>query len=196
MNARAFGRLALAAAAWLAACATPPPRPPAPEDVLAARRAALASLRQWRAEGRLALQAAEGSGGLSFHWRQDGARFDLQLVAPFGNGRWRVHGDGRRLVWDLDGERLDGEAGRLWLRERLGWDGPVERLGEWLLAAPRDGRVQRADRFGRPLEIAGAGWRAHYSRYLEVGRRSLPGRVEVEGEGWRIKIAVRRWTVY
>ncbi|MFM1989893.1 MAG: hypothetical protein RJA99_2850 [Pseudomonadota bacterium] len=160
---------ALAAALWLAGCATPPTPAPPPSDATARDWAGRFSVvvdsavpgeRQDAAAGRFMLSSRGAPGARSL---------DLELVSPFGQtlASGRRAADGRATLTLSDGRRL--EAGSLdgLLRQALGWPLPIERLPDWL-----------------------------DDRFETVRERDTGGGVRLaEDSGWRIEREPRRWAL-
>ena len=125
----------VAAAGWLAACATPGPREPE------------------RLSGRLAVQvaatndtAARGFSG-SFELRGDARRGSLDLGGPLGAAAVRAQWSEDRITWDDGRQRRTVDSLETLAREALGEELPLAALFDWLRARPWPGAtaLPRAD---------------------------------------------------
>jgi outer membrane lipoprotein LolB len=133
MTARVLALAALLLA--LAGCATP--RPVGTDGLsFEQRRAALATLDEWSARGRLAVATAERGFQGSFEWRQRGETLDLTVRGPLGAGALRVSGRPDELTVTARGETHVLADPETELSALLGWWLPVTSVGRWLLGVP------------------------------------------------------------
>ncbi len=186
---------AIAAAAWLAGCATVP-RAPVPTPPAGAQDA-LASFDDWHATGRVAVKTAQDGWSASFDWREAGGASELGVRGPFGAGGARIvrtaekvtldTGDGPPLEVPAPFTALDGA-----LVERLGFPLPVEHLRWWLVGLPAPGAPSAV----LPDGFEQAGWTVRPQSLGSVAGAPapLPGRVELTRADTRIRVAIDRWT--
>ncbi len=163
-----------------------------------ARRQALQALASWDLKGRVAVAAGgDGfSGGL--RWRQTGARSEIELRGPMGGTAFRVTVDGAQfVVTDDRGDSLSGEDARRYVLEQLGGEAqlPIAEMRYWLVGAPAPG-APHLESLGPEQRLAAldqSGWHVAYSSYRGVGELALPSRLEIEGAGLRLRVAVSDW---
>ena len=185
---------ALALVVALGGCRTLPVPPPA--DL--AERAALATLSDWHASGRVAVRAADQGFSASFDWREQGGRGELGVHGPFGAGAVRItrssesvvidSGDGAPLAVPAPFDALEPE-----LIARLGFPLPLQSLRFWVLGVPEP---------GQPAEQAGGefrqdGWLVSPSEFQAVpgAPGPLPGRLVLVRESTRIRVVIDQWRV-
>jgi len=146
----------------------------------------------WQLDGRAA--AAVGTLGwqATLNWRQLGAYAEVNLAGPFGLGALV-------LKQAPEGLSLNGappsDAVLSTLRERLGFELPIDELRFWLLGVPSpdaDFQLERNTQ-DRALKLTQAGWTLNYDRYLPVNGDLLPTRVVLQREDVRVRIAVDHW---
>ena len=184
--------LALAAAAVLAGCATPPVAPPTGATADPSR------LEQWTAAGRLALATGGEGGSGAFTWQQQSATTRLDLRGPFGAGALQVVVTPDSLsVADGAGRALDAEAARAELRARLGADLPWGSLRYWMLGVPApDAPAEVTEAPAAPLRlIEQSGWSIGYDAFTPVGGLSLPRRLTATSGAVRVRVLVDQWTI-
>jgi outer membrane lipoprotein LolB len=146
----------------------------------------------WRLDGRAA--AAVGTQGwqASLDWRQDGLLAEVHLAGPFGLGALVIK-------QGPDGLSLNGappsDAVLEQVKDRLGFDPPLQALRFWLLGVPEPGAAFELTRNAqdRAQQLIQAGWTLNYDRYLPVNGDLLPTRVVLTLEGIRVRIAVDHW---
>jgi len=189
----------LVALGLLAGCRTAPPAVivgPGADAPWPEQRAALEKLERYSLNGRVAV-AANGQGfSASLRYQQLPRSSNLALDGPLGIGGLRVVLEGEDLeIATSRGEKLDGDAARAALEQRLGVALPLAELRWWLLGipAPGDATVNQDDGTGEIHDCTQAGWRVSInSRATGLGF-SLPQRLTAEREGARLKLLVERW---
>lgn len=193
-------RTALAAVALLiSACRTvPPPAPvigPGADAPWPQQYAALAQLRQYSMNGRVAV-AAKGQGfSANLRFSRVPERSELMLDGPMGIGGYRVTLAGDDLeVSGSNGEKLDGAVARGEMERRLGVALPVEDLHWWLLGVPAPGDAVRNEAANEELlGFEQNGWNVSIQARMPALGFSLPQRLTVEREGARMKLLVEQW---
>jgi outer membrane lipoprotein LolB len=189
----------LVALGLLAGCRTAPPAAivgPGADAPWSEQRAALEKLERYSLNGRVAV-AANGQGfSASLRYQQLPRSSNLALDGPLGIGGLRVVLEGEDLeIATSRGEKLDGDAARAALEQRLGIALPLAELRWWLLGipAPGDATVNQDGGTGEIHDFTQAGWRVSInSRAAGLGF-SLPQRLTAERDGARLKLLVERW---
>jgi outer membrane lipoprotein LolB len=184
--------LILVCSTVLAACVTtrraPPPLPEGWEQ----RVAALQGLSSWRLDGRAAVAAGTQGWQASLNWHESDAWAEVHLSGPFGVGSLV-------LKRTPDGLSLNGappsDAVLAQLRERLGFELPIDHLRFWLLGVPDPSapfEFTRNDQ-DRASQLTQDGWTIDYDRYMPVNGDLLPARLVLRRAGVRVRIVVDRW---
>jgi len=189
---------ALAAAAALAACATPrlvPVAPPAATLSWPERRATLQALPAFELRGRVAISTGSDGFSARLHWNQAGPQSELALDGPLGVGGTRISSDGERLeVTTSKGERLDRDAAQAELQARLGFEPPIGELRYWVLGvpAPTAGAAQETlDAESHLIALDQDGWHVDYSEYRADAR---PSRVTLTRGTVRVRLLIDHWS--
>jgi outer membrane lipoprotein LolB len=177
---------------WLAGCASPPQRGPAPAI-------ALEQLDHWQARGRIGVSGAGGGGSGSFEWQQRADAASIQIRGPVGIGSVRLHVRGEASNPQLqletgDGAILESDAAWAALEARLGANLPAGNLRYWLLglAAPGPHEWRPANDAGE-VTLEQQGWRIDYQRYSDDAGARVPTRLRATSGDARVRIVIDRW---
>jgi len=81
------------------------------------------------------------------------------------------------------------------LRERLGFDLPIDHLRFWLLGVPDPSAAFDLERNeqDRASQLTQDDWNIDYDRYMPVNGDLLPSHLVLRRAGVRVRIAVDRW---
>lgn len=174
----------------LTACATPPPPASVPMPIAVERN----GLDAFFLSGRFSIRHESKSYVGQLTWRHDGARDELLLSSPFGQGL-------AEIISDAGGARLTGSDGRSQtaasadelLQSALAYPVSLSQLLGWLRGwNPADGKIAR-DALGRPLHLSHEDWRIDYD-YDSDDPQALPGRLFVEREGgFTLRLRIDEW---
>src|SRR5882724_8347259 len=149
----------------LAACATVRPQPHPPSVSWEQRVTALQQAHGWRLDGRAAVAIGTQGWQATLNRRQSGMLAEVHLSGPFGIGALA-------LKQGPDGLSLNGappsDAVLAQVKEKLGFDLPLENLHYWLLGVPNPASTFDLSRNGqdRAAALTQAGWSVAYDRYL------------------------------
>lgn len=192
----------VAASLLLCACVAQSTRPALDDQTQLAhqreREATLAARPDWSASGRLGVSDGRDGGSGSLEWSQRGDSYRFSVHAPVTGKTWTLAGDAHHAV--LEGVRDQpaegGDAAALLERE-LGWHVPVGGLARWArgMRAGDAARVHfRAD--GLPASIEEAGWKIDYLDYDDALVPPLPTKVFASKDGYKVRLAIREWTLH
>jgi outer membrane lipoprotein LolB len=191
--------LVLCAGLLVSACAVRAPvSPSVPESAWLQHRAAVETLTDWQAHGRVAIRNDDDGWSADFDWQQRGASYRIRLRGPFGQGAVELHGDSlgvwlkrqdKAPVYARDVEHL--------LQAETGWQLPVLGLSDWLRGLPVDSEPAALDwdQQGRLQTLQQDGWNIAYGRYRDVGERQLPDKLQLLRDQLRVKVVVDEWQV-
>ena len=180
----------IAGCAVLAACATTRPAiAPAPWEQ---RLSELEHASAWQLDGRAAVSLGTQGWQASLDWRQHGASSEVHLAGPFGVGALVLTAtpEGISLTGAAPSEEVAAQ-----LRERLGFDLPIDSLRFWLQGIPDPSSAFELTRNNqdRALELWQAGWSIQYDGYMPNNGDLLPARLVLRRANARVRIAVDRW---
>jgi outer membrane lipoprotein LolB len=182
----------------LASCRTAPVRhePSAASQAWEVRRPQLQGRDQFVLKGRVAV--ATGSDGFNarLRWTQKGKQTHMALDGPLGVGGVQVTSDGSAVsIVTSRGDRLENEAARTELTNRLGFDPPIESLRYWVLGVPEPGHPAQEllDPQQRLAKLEQDGWQIQYTDYMSVGGEWLPSKLTLVRGGIRVRLVVDGW---
>src|SRR4051812_26586661 len=186
----------VAAAVLLASCRTVPVRSPATSQVWEVRRPQLQAREQFELKGRVAV--ATGSDGFNarLRWTQDGKQTHMSLDGPLGAGGVQVTSNGSAVsIVTSRGDRLDNDAARAELANRLGFDPPIDNLRYWVLGVPEPSHPaqETLDAQQRLATLEQDGWQIQYTDYMSVGGEWLPSKLTLQRQGIRVRLVVDGW---
>jgi outer membrane lipoprotein LolB len=182
----------------LAACSQLPPRPlsdTTPEQSWQLRQQQLRQLTHWQLSGRLAVQNDHEAWHMSLNWQQRQERYDINIIAPLGQGAMQLHGDAVAVTLLTDeGETLHSSDPDLLLYQRLGWKVPVSALRYWVLGLPAPGEsTQQLDDYGRLIHLTQADWEIALLDYQPQHGVELPRKVFIDNHLARVRLVISRW---
>jgi outer membrane lipoprotein LolB len=180
----------IACCAALAGCATTPPAiAPAP---WAQRLSELEHASAWQLDGRAAVSVGTQGWQASLDWRQRGDSSEVHLAGPFGVGALVLEATPAGI--SVNGAPPGGEVAAQ-LRERLGFELPIDSLRFWLQGIPDPGSDFELTRNSqdRALELTQTGWSIEYDGYMANNGDLLPARLVLRRGDARVRIAVDRW---
>jgi outer membrane lipoprotein LolB len=183
----------------LASCRTVPVHhetQPASAQSWEARRPQLQARDQFELKGRVAV--ATGSDGFNarLRWTQSGKQTHMSLDGPLGAGGVQVTSDGTGVsIVTSRGDRLDNDAARAELTQRLGFDPPIDSLRYWVLGVPEPGHPaqETLDPQQRLAALEQDGWQVLYTDYMSVGGEWLPSKLTLQRHGIRVRLVVDGW---
>jgi outer membrane lipoprotein LolB len=182
----------------LASCRTVPVQHEAPISAQSweTRRPQLQARDQFELKGRVAV--ATGSDGFNarLRWTQNGKQTHMSLDGPLGAGGVQVTSDGSGVsIVTSRGDRLDNDAARAELTNRLGFDPPIDSLRYWVLGVPEPGHPaqETLDPQQRLAALEQDGWQVLYTDYMSVGGEWLPSKLTLQRQGIRVRLVVDGW---
>jgi len=184
--------------AMLASCRTVPVRHEVPvaSQSWEARRPQLQARDKFELKGRVAV--ATGSDGFNarLRWTQDGKQTHMSLDGPLGAGGVQVTSDGSAVsIVTSRGDRLNDDAARAELANRLGFDPPIDSLRYWVLGVPEPGHPaqESLDVQQRLATLDQDGWQILYTDYMSVNGEWLPSKLTLQRQGIRVRLVVDGW---
>lgn len=191
----------LALCLMLGGCAVFKPAPaPAPKPLVGgweAHRDAVARLENYTLDGRAAIQRGSEGGSLKFHWTQVGHDTDLRLMAPLGQGSFRIERtDSSVALTGKDGLRHVAGNLETLMQQHLQWSFPVEGARYWVRGMPDPSAPVdklKLDSAGLLAELAQSGWRISALGYVRVGAVDLPNRLLLAAGEVKIRLVIDKW---
>ena len=128
-------------------------------------------------------------------WQQNNDQFNIEFSGPFGQGGFSLRGDNNSVVLNIAKEApIKGAKTSKILRERLGWEIPVENAKYWLLGIPSPLTKSRATlKDERLTALIQDGWNISYPKYKKVGNHYLPTRIVISKDKLNFLIVIYQW---
>ncbi|MGP8227796.1 MAG: lipoprotein insertase outer membrane protein LolB [Steroidobacteraceae bacterium] len=180
----------IAGCAVLAGCVTPRPAPaPSPWEQ---RLSELEHASSWQLDGRAAVSLGTQGWQASLDWRQRGGSSEVHLAGPFGAGALVLMATPEGI--SLNGAPPSAEVAAQ-LRDRLGFELPINSLRFWLQGIPDPNSAFELTRNqqDRALQLTQGGWSIEYDKYMPNHGDLLPARLVLQRADARVRIAVDRW---
>jgi outer membrane lipoprotein LolB len=160
------------------------------------RRPQLQARDRFELKGRVAV--ATGSDGFNarLRWTQSGKQTHMSLDGPLGAGGVQVTSDGSAVsIVTSRGDRLENDAARAELKNRLGFDPPIDSLRYWVLGVPEPGHPaqESLDSQQRLATLEQDGWQILYTNYMSVRGEWLPSKLTLQRQGVRLRLVVDGW---
>lgn len=182
----------------LAACAGGLPRPAPPP--LAPPVDALEAIRDWRVDGRIAIQRGDEGWSAKLRWDQRTDGYQVRLIAPLGRGTYELAGDASRVELSVpDGRTFAAADAEALMSEHLGWSLPVSGAEYWMrgLVAPgSEPAYIRRDEAGQLTDLEQAGWRVSILKRSASGGFNLPAKLFMHYGDMKVRILVANWTLH
>jgi outer membrane lipoprotein LolB len=175
----------------LSACVTTRPLPH-PQTTWGQRLGELQNTAAWQFDGRAAVAIGQQGWQAALDWRQSDSGAEVHLAGPLGIGALVLKQTPAGL--SLNGAP-PSDAVLSQVREKFGFDPPLENLRYWLLGVPNPGStydVARNDQ-DRAKALSQAGWSIGYDRYLPVAGDVLPARLVLTRGDVRVRIIIDHW---
>jgi len=186
----------LTALALLAGCATPVET--ATHPAWPARQRALAALRDWSVNGRLAVTTAQEGWHVSLYWVQQGPVYSIDLIGPLGQGRVRIQGDAQGVALrTADGQFQRATDADELLERAVGVRIPLNGLLYWVRGLPAPGQPDSLalDEQGRLSRLEQGGWQIDYLDYMPVAPLELPRRIRATQGEIKVQVIVNEWSL-
>ena len=178
-------------------------RPPAVAD-WEAQRENVRQLDQWELRGRIGINVEDdpdASGQGSIDWRQLNNSSLIRVSGPLGVGGWLLSWEPTKVMLsDKNGEHTlqyrGPDAAAQFVQDQLGWPFPADSLSYWLRCLAAPGAQTAAAEWGESGELRSfsqLGWQVSCQRYATFDNYIMPTRIRMEGNGVRLKLAVKDW---
>jgi outer membrane lipoprotein LolB len=149
--------------------------------------------------GRVNVRTDRGAYPGSIRWQHGPSIDEVWLFSPVGSAVAHMRQDpSGALLVASDGKEYRAEDVHALARDVLGWDLPLNGLQYWVRGLPwpaLDSTDEQRDESGRPKLLKQAGWRVAYIDWTPAGVAGLPSKLDVAGEGLRMRLVIDRWKV-
>ena len=159
------------------------------------RRATLAALNEFKADGKIALRTSERAESASMIWVQSGDSSYVNLSGPLGTGATNLRSDGKTVTITRNEDTLSYDADSYETLDEFGI--PVGTVGYWARGIPDPSLVIDAISVEGNLlrSLAQSGWTITYTGYDYFGSFTLPTRLQLSKGDSLVKIFLYDWSL-
>lgn len=165
----------------------------------AAREQQLANADHWTLEGLIAVSNGKDGGSGTLTWIQNGDRYDVTVRYNPITGQ-SVHltgGPDGAVLEGVKGGPLQGASAEALMRRAIGWDVPLDELRAWVLAVRAQGGDAELS-FGDnklPSLLQQDGWAVSYPVWDMTRQPPLPTKVFAENPPYKVRLAIKSWSL-
>jgi outer membrane lipoprotein LolB len=156
----------------------------------------LSTLRDWRLEGKLAVNDGKEGGSGKLDWHEQPGGSSLSFRGALGRGAWRLRSNETGAALELaDGTTRHADTIEQLVIEYVGWSIPVEHLASWVrgLAAPGQWEMRELDEQGSLRALSQNGWRIEYGSYKEITGIEMPRKLTARRNDYTVKLVISQW---
>lgn len=162
-----------------------------------ARESSLGAMNHWTLTAHIGVSDGHDGGSGQLVWRQHGDRFSFVVHAPVTGRTWTLTGDKTRAVLEgVDPQTdFDSNAQRL-LKQRLGWDVPLDDLVDWVRGMRADNQQATLvfDAHNLPAVLVQNGWKVEYRAWFAEHDPPLPRKVFASKGPAHVRMLIENWS--
>lgn len=190
----------ICATLFLSGCAqfATPPKQRLPSYTWAQRLAILSNIHSWNLDGAISIQSSKGADMGSFTWRQQNATYRIALSGPLGIGGIKIQGQPGKVTLSKSAkETYSASNPEQLMQQRLGWQIPLTNLNYWVrgIPAPNMAAEKKLDKKQQLVGLKQQGWLINFSRYKQIGKITLPSKLDMYNPRLRVRIIIKRWVL-
>ncbi len=180
-------------------CTTVPEPKRKPEEIRKLyhqRLSIVEKLNNWKIDARAGFSTANDSGSVSMIWQQKDKAYHITIIAPLGQGRLDLYGEGPDVVLKTsDGKTLYGESAQNLIYKATGFIVPIESLGHWIKGIPGVQPYANItyNNDGTIATMQQEEWDIEYLDYQVHKNTILPRKICAINNDLKIKIVIKEW---
>lgn len=156
------------------------------------------TLTHWEIRGAMAARNNKKGWTATFNWVQRSMdEYQIRLFGPLGGGTVLINRT-NGLTTFRDGPHVSSsrDADRL-LQQKTGIALPVANLYYWARGLPAPGPLKtvKYDSLKHVKSFQQAGYTVEYLSTMTVNNINLPKQIKLQGNGIRIKVAIKKWKI-
>ena len=184
----------------LSSCAIQPPITDTERQGLwTSHQDSLRDLHDWNLTGRMSFRNDTEAWSASLYWREQAQHYQIQIVAPLGQGGVEITGDGETVSLSTDdGQTFREDEVELMMLQNLGWRVPASAMRYWVKGIPEPDSVideMETDDLGRLLQLTQSDWSIYYQSYTRVDGYQLPARIDLHRDESSIRMIINYWNL-
>lgn len=173
------------------------PTPNVKSDIYKANTSA-AKVSAWEISGAMAARNNKKGWSASLNWIQQGLNnYQIRLYGPLGGGTILITKKAGIISYTDGPKKVTSKNADALLMQQTGIRLPVNNLYYWVRGLPAPGAVQssQTDKNHNLVSLNQAGYSIRFSNYTTVNNVSLPGKMQLQGNGATIKLVIKRWKI-
>ena len=159
----------------------------------------LRDLNDWNLTGRMSFRNGREAWSASLYWREKPEQYQIQIVAPLGQGGVEITGDGNTASLSTDdGQIFREDEVELMMLQNLGWRVPASAMRYWVKGIPEPDSViddMETDELGRLVQLKQSDWSISYQSYTRVDGYQLPARIDLQRDESSIRMLINYWNL-
>jgi outer membrane lipoprotein LolB len=159
-------------------------------------RQSVDKLDTWKLNGRIFISDVDGAWNARVIWQQQAQDYQLVFNSPMG-GAMRLTGSTQQVMMrTADNQVFTAETPEQLVKEVLNMEIPVQQLRYWIKGIPAP-TYQELHYFlnknGQLQQLEQSGWVIDFKRYININGLTLPEKIFLQNNDYRVKIAINRW---
>lgn len=158
-------------------------------------QADLKKLETWYFTGRIAITTEQESWTAHVHWQQQKKNYRLRLHAPLGQSSVLLDGNAHHVIMRTSDQKTAiADTPEQLIAQKLKLDIPVTGLYFWIRGLPAPEPMQhQINAAGYLYTLEQADWHIDYERYTIVEGITLPTRIFLKNDRFKVKIVISHW---
>ncbi len=182
---------------WGGCAHLPPPQTAETRALWQTHQLELSQVKDWYLEGRIAVTNLEDNWTANVYWQQQADQYELRFNAPLGQGGLLLIGDQNGVAMRTSkAETFYATTPEALIAKTLRLEIPLSHLYFWIRGLPVPA-LPIAQLFlneeGYLYHFQQDGWRIDYQRYSNDSGITLPSKIYLENERFRVKIVISQW---
>lgn len=169
--------------------------PSNPSDV-SAHLAQIASIRDFKIEGRLGVQSDKHGISGTVHWHHLKVSDEMNLYSPLGGKIAEIiNGNNGVTLSTSDNKVFNAQDTEALTESTLGWRLPITKLSDWIVGRPANGAISNVkwDENGKLKKFNQEGWEISYLEYKESNQVVLPSKMNIRNSKLNLRLIIDRW---
>lgn len=156
----------------------------------------IASIREFKIEGRLGVQSEKQGISGSVHWHHLKISDEMNLYSPLGGKIAEIlNGNNGITLITSDNKVFNAQDPEALTESTLGWRLPITKLSDWIVGRPANGAISNVkwDEDGKLKKFNQEGWEISYLEYKESNQIMLPSKMNIRNSKLNLRLIIDRW---
>ena len=158
--------------------------------------AKIASIRDFKIEGRLGVQSEKQGISGTVHWHHLKVSDEMNLYSPLGGKIAEIlNGSNGVTLTTSDNKIFNAQDPESLTESTLGWRLPMTKLSDWIVGRPANGAISNVnwDDDGKLKKFNQEGWEISYLEYKESHQVVLPSKMNIRNSKLNLRLIIDRW---